>query len=88
MPADRISEDRNPLGAESVLRILGNNLFVKHGPYTSTHIDRFNIRGEYLNRIGRDGRGPGEIPGLVSDWFVYTDSLIGINTYGYTTKRI
>jgi len=71
------------IGAESELRILENNLFVKHGPYTSTHIDRFSIRGEYLNRIGRDGRGPGEIPGFVSDWFVYTDSLIGVNAYGY-----
>ena len=71
------------IGAESELRILGDNLFVKHGPYTSTRIDRFNIRGEYRNRIGRDGRGPGEISGLMSDWFLYSDTLLGINLYGH-----
>ena len=69
------------IGAESELRLVGDNLFIKHGPYQEIRIDRFNTNGVFLNRIGRLGRGPGEYVNL-SDWFIYEGNQIGLNAYG------
>jgi len=74
------TNDHCLIGESPELLHVGNNVFVKHG--ASAHrIDRFSIQGQYLNRIGRDGRGPGEISGFISSCFLYEEDMIGVHVY-------
>lgn len=80
------TDDNCLIGEDPIPRIMGNNLFIRHGPangpVTTMRIDRFTMQGVYLNQIARSGRGPGEFSGLMSDWFFYGEDMIGIHTYG------
>ena len=67
------------IGNGPELRLAGDNLFILHGRYSNhERIDRYNTQGEYLNQIGRSGRGPGEIATQVCDWFLYGENMMGI----------
>ncbi len=72
------------IGDMPELRLADDNLFIMHSVGdTPLRIDRFNMRGEYLNRIGREGRGPGElVSSLISCWSLYGSEMIGVHSYG------
>ena len=74
------TDDNCLIGESPMIQITGDNLFIQHG--SSQRIDRFNTHGAYLNQIGRIGRGPGEMNGAMSDWFLYDSNLIGVRFYG------
>ena len=81
------TDDNCLIGESPQLQFAGDNLFILHGQYLpSERIDRFNTQGQFLNQVGRKGRGPGEVAFSVSNWFFYGDDMIGLR--GFFSKDI